>query len=500
MPAIRREIDKIVRRLPKGYRLELEDRLVFRDGGRELEADAYTDPYEQLIKVSLATNDPGRFARHEEIHAYKQLGLFSDEEWNTLTRYGADNDVRTQYDIDGRYKELYEPRHANNPDKLEEMLVEEMVAEMWADRVGGASFGGPVNRIIDRIQRFLRRIAEMLGAKGYLRVEDVYQRIESGEIGRRADAPEPQPAPGNLQEALAFAIQDPARSDSPNFLYSFAGERARTANLEARDLAAKMEEDGATREEIWEATWDQHNQGWFRGVDGKWRWEIDDELSWMTTALGAMEGHQKGRLADLMQHAGIHTQRSALGEPAYPGMANLKTELFRSSDSTPWGKNVDGHLAARSDKVEGAKGLHGITLHEVQHQIQVEEGFARGSHPKAISDDMVKVERDRLETRQSSASNDWTSIDTAPAADELSDDVVRHGIYQRFAGEVEARTVQARMNMTAEERRARPPWLDYDIPEQDQIVRMADRQSYETEMSAVNRMGEVGEVVEACRR
>jgi hypothetical protein len=29
---------------------------------------------------------------------------------------------------------------------------------------------------------------------------------------------------------------------------------------------------------------------------------------------------------------------------------------------------------------------------------------------------------------------------------------------------------------------------------------MADRQSYETEMSAVNRMGEVGEVVEACRR
>jgi hypothetical protein len=40
-----------------------------------------------------------------------------------------------------------------------------------------------------------------------------------------------------------------------------------------------------------------------------------------------------------------------------------------------------------------------------------------------------------------------------------------------LAGEVEARAVQERRNLTAEQRRARPPWLDYDVPEASQIVR-----------------------------
>ena len=43
--------------------------------------------------------------------------------------------------------------------------------------------------------------------------------------------------------------------------------------------------------------------------------------------------------------------------------------------------------------------------------------------------------------------------------------------YRNSSGEVEARTVQKRMNLTPEERRARPPWLDYDVPEDQQIVR-----------------------------
>jgi hypothetical protein len=44
-------------------------------------------------------------------------------------------------------------------------------------------------------------------------------------------------------------------------------------------------------------------------------------------------------------------------------------------------------------------------------------------------------------------------------------------VYRRHAGETEARTVQKRETLTAAERQARPPWLDYDVPEADQIVR-----------------------------
>jgi hypothetical protein len=44
-------------------------------------------------------------------------------------------------------------------------------------------------------------------------------------------------------------------------------------------------------------------------------------------------------------------------------------------------------------------------------------------------------------------------------------------LYQRLAGEVEARTTEKRMDMTPEQRAARPPWLDYDVPEAQMIIK-----------------------------
>jgi hypothetical protein len=47
-------------------------------------------------------------------------------------------------------------------------------------------------------------------------------------------------------------------------------------------------------------------------------------------------------------------------------------------------------------------------------------------------------------------------------------------LYESYAGEVSARTVEKRRSMTPEERRARPPWYDFDVPEGEQIVRFAN--------------------------
>lgn len=52
--------------------------------------------------------------------------------------------------------------------------------------------------------------------------------------------------------------------------FSFAGRGARTADLEAKARAEQMEKQGASPEEILMET------GWFRGMDKKWRFEIDD--------------------------------------------------------------------------------------------------------------------------------------------------------------------------------------------------------------------------------
>ena len=52
--------------------------------------------------------------------------------------------------------------------------------------------------------------------------------------------------------------------------FSYAGEKAENADKAALNTAKEMEKNGADAEMIRQKT------GWFRGVDGKWRWEIDD--------------------------------------------------------------------------------------------------------------------------------------------------------------------------------------------------------------------------------
>ena len=55
----------------------------------------------------------------------------------------------------------------------------------------------------------------------------------------------------------------------------FGGAGAKTAPLGQLDLAKELDANDFSREQIWEST------GWFRGVDGEWRFEIPDDASAM---------------------------------------------------------------------------------------------------------------------------------------------------------------------------------------------------------------------------
>lgn len=81
-----------------------------------------------------------------------------------------------------------------------------------------------------------------------------------------------------------------------------------------------------------------------------------------------------------------------------------------------------------------------MTLHELQHAIQDVEGHLQQSTPAFWS--IHPEERAR-----------------------------QYHAYRNNPSEIEARAAQARRDLTPEQRRARAPWLDYDVPETDQIVR-----------------------------
>ena len=68
-----------------------------------------------------------------------------------------------------------------------------------------------------------------------------------------------------------------ALSDAPvGSLGTFAGPRAQGANLNARAMAQYLENMGKDKDVIW------HQTGWFRGVDGNWKWEVpNDQGQWL---------------------------------------------------------------------------------------------------------------------------------------------------------------------------------------------------------------------------
>ncbi len=196
----------------------------------------------------------------------------------------------------------------------------------------------------------------------------------------------------------------------------FGGRLAATADQSALKLAEAMDARGkATREQIYELT------GWFKGVDGKWRFEIDDSQARALPSADVQAGKNAHSvpLSEVMSHPDFLK--------AYPDAQALKAQAWNGKlPNGADGSYYDGrgmiYNAASADNGRS------IMLHELQHAAQGREGFAQGGQ-------------------------------------------VGNQDYRRLAGEVEARTVQKRQKLTPLERRARPPWYDYDVPEHEQIVR-----------------------------
>lgn len=222
-------------------------------------------------------------------------------------------------------------------------------------------------------------------------------------------AQEAQRASSAIQKETSAASE---RKTGPPARFSYAGKNANGANLESLREAQEMQAAGADMESIRKAT------GWHEGMDGKWRWEIDDSKMEYHRAGDALFGRnhpeyaeqqrleQKmlyGELTDAEQarlRALTETwgrERSRLSERVERGNARLEDvldheELFRAYpqlrhvrvvfDETP--KGVLGSFSAEGNQITISEELRDapqdVLIHEIQHAIQNAEGFAKGSN------------------------------------------------------------------------------------------------------------------------
>lgn len=281
----------------------------------------------------------------------------------------------------------------------------------------------------------------------------------------------------------------------------FAGVKAKTADMDALNKAQEMMAQGASRDEVWADT------GWFKDVDGAWKFEIDDSASratdmseWSWAAREDMKAGNSvsGPVGEFLQHDQLANNYDGIVDF---GDANRRTVMSVNRDmGANGGFDPD---AGRIDIGMDGQGVNRSTgLHEIQHNVQEMEDFARGGSAKTFATEMraakQAAERDledinrllkktfeRMEEKRIISPNDADGLkrledqylrlmkqrqDLVPVLQtDILEDSYRQ--YQRLAGEAEARNVETRMNMTPDERRAKPPWSTLDVPEDELIVR-----------------------------
>jgi len=257
-------------------------------------------------------------------------------------------------------------------------------------------------------------------------VEGIAQAITAPARAVRGEIPDEDMISEGLNFAGNMAMTGSIAPKPTNAAGMFGGRLAKTADHAALARAEEMAAKGVPREDIWSQT------GWFKGVDGKWRFEIDDSGA-------TYNGAAPGQLKNLFDHNNLYAAYPQMKTWGVTPIDDVNVGAYYNSAQGAkrpiWAQLIDRVIGYNPHTiVAGPRNADKTTLlHELTHGVQDIEGVSMPSGSAYYSGDLKS--------------------------------------YNNMANEVEARSVQKRMDLTPEQRSSRPPWLDYDVPESQQIVR-----------------------------
>lgn len=133
-----------------------------------------------LIAYALDPDTSIITARHEAIHHLRQQGFFKPEEWEVLKKAAVDEDWLGKHKIRERYGKKY---NAGS-------LLEEAIADEYARWSKAPEPNTPVGKVFEKLKEILNSIKaglkEVFGHEPT--AEEIFVRIESGEVGGREGA------------------------------------------------------------------------------------------------------------------------------------------------------------------------------------------------------------------------------------------------------------------------------------------------------------------------
>lgn len=188
--AVNAEFDRII---PKDVTVQETTALKSPKGNKTTGVYIQYDDALPIILWALDSPDAIGTARHESLHHLRQYGFFKPEEWNILQKAAIEGDWVKKHDIHRRY-----------PDAKPKLLLEEAIADEFADWKRGITVDSGVHVLFERLKEFLesikRILREVLGKDPTF--EDLFHKADTGEIGSRQSKPLEERAFDPNKEAL----------------------------------------------------------------------------------------------------------------------------------------------------------------------------------------------------------------------------------------------------------------------------------------------------------
>lgn len=474
-------------------------------------------------------------ALHEAGHLIKKT---NPTEWRTLSDFVSDYLVRKGVDLNkmiDRTIERYGNRlQADENENTRDAALEEIVCDTLmsiasdekalnialSTKQNKAKIAAAIKSLIAKVKDWLIGKSTNYGAKAFAKDIEALETLAQ-KFSEAADT-----AKKNITEQTEV-------QNGEKIKYSFAGEHAKNANLSLLDRAKLMDKNGDSSEDIRKTT------GWFKGYDGKWRFEIDDSMIVIDTSGRLSKNPDIRRFYELMDKVyidgnatdseiaelskldkkleGVSLRPKTLGEllvhtklfDAYPELANVavafvnlgeaKGSYNRYSNSIELNKNL---LVLKND-------LKRTLLHEIQHAIQNIEDFSGGTNPDRMAQNLLDNARKNMWQTKDELLSEHPEIKTAiyeydneidhylfkgnvsdaefkktynnvsnkltgkkgllkKYAESVENyygvrnniDITSYMAYENSAGEIEARDVSERRNLTTIERKNTRPDID----------------------------------------
>jgi hypothetical protein len=125
---------------------------------------------QRLIAIALDAPNPMRTLRHEGIHALKELGAFTPQQWKVLEDR-ARSEWMGKYDIANRYKDMGLSQNE---------LLEEAISDAFSDFDQTKAPPGLIGALFNKIRRFFEAFGNGLRGMGFQTAESVFETAEAG--------------------------------------------------------------------------------------------------------------------------------------------------------------------------------------------------------------------------------------------------------------------------------------------------------------------------------